>query len=187
MKLKQDLEYRAFVEDIKKRVRASQYEALRAVNKELIALYWDIGQRIVEKQKKLGWGKAVVESLAVDLQKEFPGMQGFSARNIWYMRNFYLLYADNAKLQPLVAEIGWTRNVVIMDRCKESAEREFYVNKNPRDAYPILKNPRDAYPILYLVSKNLQYFPPEERGIIPRYSKTDKKLDIANLMKRGIK
>ena len=125
MKLKQDLEYRAFVEDIKKRVRASQYEALRAVNKELIMLYWDIGKRIVEKQKKLGWGKAVVESLAVDLQKEFPGMQGFSARNIWYMRNFYLLYADNAKLQPLVAEIGWTRNVVIMDRCKESAEREF--------------------------------------------------------------
>ena len=62
-----------------------------------------------------------------DLQKEFLGIKGFSVRNSWYMRNFYRSYARNRKLQPLVAEIGWTHNVVIMDKCKKEAECEFYV------------------------------------------------------------
>ena len=77
MKLTTNLEYKAFVEEIKQCVRASQYEALKSVNKGLIALYWDIGKKIVDRQKRLGWGKAVVENLAVDLQKEFPGIQRF--------------------------------------------------------------------------------------------------------------
>ena len=106
MKIKTDFEYKSFVEDIKQRVRASQYEALKAVNKKLISLYWDIGRQITDKQKKLGWGKSVVQNLASDLQKEFPGIKGFSERNIWYMRNFYHMYAGNVKLQPMVAEIG---------------------------------------------------------------------------------
>lgn len=120
-------EYRVFLEDIKQRIRKSQYEALKAVNKELIFLYWDIGRKIVNKQTALGWGKSVVENLAKDLQKEFPGIKGFSVRNIWYMRNFYRSYAHNRKLQPMAAEIGWTHNVVIMDKCKKKAECEFYV------------------------------------------------------------
>ena len=70
------------------------------------------------KQDALGCGKAIVEALAKDLQKEFPGIQGFSARNLWNMRIFYLNYRDNQKLQPLVAEISWTKNVIIMERCK---------------------------------------------------------------------
>jgi hypothetical protein len=74
----------------KGRIRAAQYEALKAVNKELIALYWDIGRMIVERQQETSWGKSVVENLAKDLQTEFPGIQGFSARNIWRMRDFYL-------------------------------------------------------------------------------------------------
>jgi len=61
----------------------AQYEALKAVNKELINLYWDMGRSIVAKQDVLGWGKAIVETLAKDLQKEFPGIQGFSSANIW--------------------------------------------------------------------------------------------------------
>jgi predicted nuclease of restriction endonuclease-like (RecB) superfamily len=81
---------------------------------------------IVGQQKGKKWGKAIVEQLALDLQREFPGIQGFSARNIWYMRNFYLCYANN-KLQPLVAEIGWTHNLIIMERCKDDLEREFYI------------------------------------------------------------
>jgi hypothetical protein len=67
--------------------------------------------------EKLGWGKSVVETLANDLQKEFPGLNGFSTRNIWYMRNFFAFYSQNTKLQPLVAEIGWTHNLVIMEKC----------------------------------------------------------------------
>ena len=62
---------------------------MKQVNKSLIQLYWDIGKSIVEKQKKYKWGKSVVETLSNDLQKEFIDAHGFSARNLWYMRNFY--------------------------------------------------------------------------------------------------
>ena len=120
--------YVVFLEEIKQRIRASQYEALKAVNHEMIRLYWDIGRMIVEKQEKEGWGKAVVESLAGDLQKEFPGMRGYSARNIWYMWTFYTLYRQNEKLQPLVAEISWSKHLVVIDRCKDDLEREFYIH-----------------------------------------------------------
>ena len=128
MKIKTDSEYKSFVEDIKKRVRASQYEALKAVNKELIALYWDIGREITDKQKKLGWGKSVVESLAGDLQKEFPGIKGFSSQNLWYMRQFYGEYQGSSILQPMVGEISWTKHLVIMSQCKKENERAFYIN-----------------------------------------------------------
>ncbi|MFA5811021.1 MAG: PDDEXK nuclease domain-containing protein, partial [bacterium] len=106
--------------------------ALKAVNKELIGLYWDIGRLIVERQKGKSWGRSVVEKLATDLQKEFQGMPGFSARNIWYMRNFYALYSARPKLQPMVAEIGWARNLIIMEKCKTDLEREFYLRMTRR-------------------------------------------------------
>jgi predicted nuclease of restriction endonuclease-like (RecB) superfamily len=120
-------DYETFLAEIKERIRQAQYDALKAVNKELIKLYWDIGKMIVEKQKKYGWGKSIVENLARDLQKEFPGMRGLSSRNLWYMRDFYLTYKDKPKLQPLVAEISWTHNIIIMERCKDDLEREFYI------------------------------------------------------------
>ncbi|MBM4035705.1 MAG: DUF1016 domain-containing protein [Planctomycetes bacterium] len=124
--------YGALLRQVKERVRAAQLAALRRVNKELISLYWDIGQMIVSQQKKQGWGKFVVERLARDLQAEFPGIRGFSARNIWYMRNLYVTYAANEKLQLIIAEIGWTQNVVIMERCKDELEREFYLRMTRR-------------------------------------------------------
>ncbi len=119
--------YSELLADIKQRIRSAQYEALKAVNKELIALYWDIGRIIQERQKGNTWGNAVVEHLADDLHKEFPGIQGFSARNIWYMRDFYITYFENKKLQPLVAEISWTKHLIIMAQCKDDLEREFYI------------------------------------------------------------
>lgn len=76
-------EYQSFRDEITKRIRSAQYEALKAVNKEMIALYWEIGMRITVQQTALGWGKSVVENLSQDIQKEFPGIQGFSARNMW--------------------------------------------------------------------------------------------------------
>lgn len=120
-------EYKTFFKEIKERIYRAQYDAFKAVNKELINLYWDIGKSIVAKQDKLGWGKAIVETLAKDLQKEFAGMQGFSVQNLWNMRQFYSSYKDNPKLQPLVGEISWTKNVIIMQRCKDDVQREFYI------------------------------------------------------------
>jgi predicted nuclease of restriction endonuclease-like (RecB) superfamily len=113
--------------EVKQRIRSAQYEALKAVNREMINLYWDIGQMIFIKQQNSNWGKSVVEQLSKDLQTEFPGISGFSARNIWNMRSFYVTYSQNEKLQPLVAEIGWTHNIVILEKCKDDLEREFYM------------------------------------------------------------
>ncbi len=119
--------YAALLTEVKERIRAAQYEALRAVNKELVALYWDIGRLIVERQRGDSWGKQIVERLAADLQMEFPGIKGFSASNLWRARLFHEAYAPQAKLAPLVREIAWSHNLIIMERCKDPLEREFYL------------------------------------------------------------
>lgn len=121
------VDYPALLITIKERVRAAQYDALRAVNKELIALYWDIGRIIVERQDEVSWGKGVVERLAADLQAEFPGLQGFSTRNLWRMRDLYTTYGATEILPPVVAEVGWTHNLVILEKCKSEQQREFYL------------------------------------------------------------
>jgi predicted nuclease of restriction endonuclease-like (RecB) superfamily len=125
-------DYGRLLGEIKERIRSAQYEALRKVNSELISLYWDIGRLIVERQRDAGWGKSVVETLAEDLQAEFPGIGGFSAANLWRMRLFYDTYADNEKLAPMVREIGWTHNLLIMEKCKDDLEREFYLRMTRR-------------------------------------------------------
>jgi predicted nuclease of restriction endonuclease-like (RecB) superfamily len=120
-------EYIALLSEVKERVRNAQYAALRSVNRELIALYWDIGRMIVGRQVEGSWGKAVVERLAADLQAEFPGVSGFSASNLWRMKGFYEVYASSEKLAPLVREIAWSHNLVILERCTDPLEREFYL------------------------------------------------------------
>lgn len=120
-------DYSLFRDDILKRIRSAQYEAMRAVNKEMLSLYWEIGRQITERQQQLGWGKSVVENLSRDIQEEFPGIQGFSARNIWDMSRLYSEYQGNEFLQPLVAEISWTKHIIILTKCKDSQERRFYI------------------------------------------------------------
>ena len=119
--------YSALLGEVKERIRAAQYAALKAVNKELIELYWDIGRLIVEQQQGMTHGKSVVERLAKDLRAEFPGIAGFSAANLWRMRAFYEAYAPSEKLAPMVREIGWTHNLIILEQCKDDLQREFYI------------------------------------------------------------
>ncbi len=113
--------------ELKQQILSAQYEALKAVNREMINLYWDIGQIIVTQQQNAGWGKSVVERLAKDLQSEFPGISGFSTSNIWRMRDLYLTYQSQEFLLTLVGEIGWTHNIIILEKCKNDSEREFYI------------------------------------------------------------
>lgn len=120
-------DYAELLAEVKERVRSAQYAALRAVNQELVGLYWDIGEMIVARQQGASWGKAVVEQLAADLQVEFAGIKGFSAANLWRSRAFYEAYHESEKLAPLVREIAWTHNVLIMERCKDPLQREFYI------------------------------------------------------------
>lgn len=124
--------YAEFLADIKTQIRRRQYQALRAVNHELVELYWEIGESISRKQDELGWGKSVVEHLAIDLRAEFPGRSGFSTQNLRYMRQFFLTYRDKPNLQPLVGDLGWAKNLVILGGCKDDLEREFYLRATAR-------------------------------------------------------
>ena len=125
-------DYAGFLHEIKRRIRDRQLQAMRSVNRELVLLYWEIGEMIHQKQALLGWGKSVVETLARDLQVEFPGRNGFSTQNLWFMRQFYCEYVDQPNLQPLVREISWTKNLVVFSRCKDDLEREFYLRATSR-------------------------------------------------------
>ena len=125
-------EYTSFIKEIKDLIYRRQYEAMKQVNKELIQLYWEIGEEINNQQQEKGWGKSIVEILSKELQKEFPGVQGFSERNLWLMRNFYIEFSQTPNLQPMVAEISWSKNIVIMQKCKDPLEREFYIRMTKR-------------------------------------------------------
>ena len=81
----------------------------------------------MERKEAQGWGKAVVEQLAADLRTEFPGVGGFSASNLWRMKAFFEAYTGLEKLAPLVREIGWSHNLIILERCGDAQEREFYL------------------------------------------------------------
>lgn len=146
--------YHELLEDLKTRVRTAQLKAAVAVSHELIQLYWDIGRLIVERQDKEGWGKSVVERLAADIQRAFPGIQGFSSVNVWRMRAFFLAYTDTQAIlsQPVTkvpkgkklsqavtdvvsrppafaADLPWGHNQVLLFKLKERAERLWYAAK----------------------------------------------------------
>ena len=159
-------EFSNFVKYIKQKILSRQYEALKTVNKELILLYWDIGKSIVQQQKLYGWGKSIVENLSEELQKEFVGMKGFSSRNLWNMRVFYIEYKDSKKLQALTAEIAWTHNVIIFTKCKDNLQREFYIKSVVKFAwtYRVLDNQIDnkAYEKYLLNQTNFEETLPDQ-------------------------
>jgi predicted nuclease of restriction endonuclease-like (RecB) superfamily len=98
-------DYASFLTEVKGRIQTARLQAGRAVNRELVMLYWDIGRGIVEKQKTAGWGEAVVERLAADLRAEFPDMRGFSSANIWRMRQLYELHSCPEFLAQVAREM----------------------------------------------------------------------------------
>ena len=97
--------YEPFVDELKQLIHKKQYHVLKVINAETINLYWEIGEEIYRQQQEKGWGKSIVQILSQELQKEFSGAKGYSAANLWRMRNFYLTYRDSEKLAPLVREM----------------------------------------------------------------------------------
>ena len=122
-------EYAEFIETLKADIQKSQIKAALAVNRELVLLYWRIGNGILAKQKELGWGAKVVEQISRDLRLAFPAMKGFSRTNLLYMRRFADTYPDDEFVQQLAGQIPWFHNCVILDKVKDAAEREFYIRK----------------------------------------------------------
>ena len=146
--------YPHLLADLKARVRAAQLRAAVSVNRELILLYWDIGRIIAQAQKSKGYGKQVVERLAEDLREAFPQMDGFSPRNVWRMRAFYLAWTENSQkhqqpggnlnpkilpqlvaeldghnLPQPVAEIPWGHNVLLLEKIADPILRLWYARK----------------------------------------------------------
>lgn len=122
-------DYDEFLRNLKDRIRSTQVRAALAVNRELIVLYWQIGRDILDRQQQQGWGAKVIDRLAKDLQKEFPQIKGFSARNLKYMRAFAEAYPDEPIMQQLAAQIPWFHNCVLLDKVKDWNERLWYVQQ----------------------------------------------------------
>ena len=143
--------YAELLDDLKTRIRAAQVKAVLAVNRELIQLYWDTGRIIVQRQERDGWGAGVIERLARDVRRAFPGLQVFSRTNLFRMRAFYLAYADSpakvpqpvgqldvpkvpqlvgqldeATAPPILVEIPWGHNVTLVEHLKDANERLWY-------------------------------------------------------------
>jgi predicted nuclease of restriction endonuclease-like (RecB) superfamily len=121
--------YDDFLNSLKERIRNAQIRAVLSVNRELVLLYWQIGNEILTRQQQQGWGAKVIEKLASDLRKTFPDMKGFSARNLKYMRAFAEAYPDEQIVQQPVAQIPWGHNVRILDAVKDTNERQWYAQQ----------------------------------------------------------
>jgi predicted nuclease of restriction endonuclease-like (RecB) superfamily len=121
--------------DIIQLIKQSRSNAIRAVNTELISLYWNIGEYISKKIEQSEWGASVVTELFNYIQIYEPEIKGFSDKNIWRMKQFYETYKAFPKLSPLVREISWTNNLLIFSRCRTMEEMEFYLRLVKQENY----------------------------------------------------
>ena len=121
--------YLTLLSDLKQEIVNARIKAHLSVNKEMISLYWKIGNQILAQQKEEGWGAKVIESISKDLRKEFPEMKGLSARNLKYMRRFAEEYQNISIVQQAAAQIPWGHNCVIMDKISGDEERIWYIQK----------------------------------------------------------
>lgn len=123
-------DYKAFIQDVKQRIKTAQIKAAVAVNQELLRLYWELAERIVAKQRESAWGEGFLLQMSRDLQAEFPGMKGFSKRNLELMRQWYRFWSGDPEIaKQLVAQIPWGHNLVIIGKVKGTEEAIFYVRK----------------------------------------------------------
>jgi len=121
--------YVAILEELKTKIRQAQYKAVISANKEMIFLYWDIGETILIQQERQGWGAKVIERLSRDLCKSFPGMKGLSSRNLKYMRQFAYLYPNRIIVQEVLAQLTWYHIITLMDKVKNEKEKLWYANQ----------------------------------------------------------
>lgn len=121
--------YAEWLAELKSRIHQAQHSATRAVNRELVWLYWRIGCDILERQAEQGWGAKVIDRLAHDLRTAFPAMKGFSRANLMYMRAFAEAWPDAAIVQQAVGQLPWGHNLVLLTRLKHSDQRLAYAQR----------------------------------------------------------
>ncbi|MCL2604409.1 MAG: PDDEXK nuclease domain-containing protein [Defluviitaleaceae bacterium] len=116
-------------------IERARENAFRAVNRELISMYWEIGNYVSDRVKSDGWGRSVVKDFSQFIQSQYFGIRGFSPQNIWRMKQFYETYYDNEKLSTLSREISWSNNILIMMGAKTDEAREFYLLLTQKNNY----------------------------------------------------
>ena len=116
-------------------IAQSRQRAYQAANTTLIVLYWQVGSAISHKIAEEGWGKSTVANLAYYIQREQPGIRGFSPQNLWRLRQFFVAYHGEPKLSPLVRALPWTHNLIILTQSKRPQEREFYLRMAVRERW----------------------------------------------------
>ena len=160
MDIQRHIDYQQFLQEMLSKIQSARYEMLQSVGRGTVLLYWEIGKGVSENYETKSWGQFVVKQLASDIQKEFPGVIGFSARNIWLMKRFYEYYTNifqivenkvnknsatavaltsvesATELQnylfQLITNVGWTHNCIILEKCKDLDKVIFYLKMTPK-------------------------------------------------------
>ena len=121
--------------EIIKMVETRRHNAYRKANEELISLYWDFRKYISEKVNDSNWGDKIVEKLVEFMKREYPTMKGFTRAGIYRMKQFYETYKDNKIVAPLVRQISWSHNIIILGATKSIEEKEFYIKMCIKNNY----------------------------------------------------
>lgn len=121
--------YADWLTELKTRIHSAQQRATLALNRELVLLYWQIGQDILARQSQQGWGAKVIERLAQDLRASFPDMKGFSPRNLKYMRAFAQAWPEAEFVQGVLAQLPWYHHLALLDKLPSTEARRWYVSK----------------------------------------------------------
>lgn len=191
-------DYNIFLVDIKNQIKLSQQKAFTAVNQEMILLYFTIGAMINSKQTQLGWGAKVIDTLSADILKEFPDMSGLSPRNLKLMVQFYKEYSsdeivqppvaqmENVKVQPLVAQIPWTHNIILIQKVKDRELRYWYMEQTLQNGWS-----KDVLSLMIkselhkragsLVSNFKQILPPVESDLVQQSFRDPYRFDFLTI------
>lgn len=122
-----DTTYKHWLESIKQKIKATQLKMAVSVSSQLLEMYWQLAEEIVAKQKNANWGDAVLEQLSIDLRLSFPNINGFSRRNLYAIRQWYLFYKSQFEFVPqAVAQIPWGHHRLIISKIKNTEEAIFY-------------------------------------------------------------
>ena len=124
----------SFIEVIEM-IQQTRQQAFQLVNTALIDLYWRVGEYISRKVESSAWGEGVVDQLAEYINQEHPELKGFTRRNLFRMRQFFETYRNDETAAPLVRQLPWTHNLLILSRCKRTEEREFYLRLSQRERW----------------------------------------------------
>lgn len=133
--MKELAQYTKILQEIKQEIREGRYKAVLAANKELVLRYWSVGNIILKYQKVEGWGSKVIDTIAKELSSEFPDLQGFSSRNLKYMRKFAEAYKEIEFVQEALAQIPWYHNITLLEKVKDMEERIWYIQKTVENGW----------------------------------------------------